>query len=283
MTTGIQTERQREVQRLLGRCMLRLQQYERLMKTLLAHHELAGPVDTLEAQRESRVQKLSDKSLGILVKALFETYAVPEGFERELIPEDRVPTDRISMAFSFRIAMPPERLAEVRTSVEELVAMRNELVHHLIERFDLWSDEGCEAAIRHLEQCYERIDLHHGELLGWARGMDEARAHTAAFVQSDVFQDMLVNGIAPDGSVDWPASGIVRVLREATTNLSVDGWTRLDLAREWAETTHPEQTPAKYGRRTWPQILTESRLFDLVYRLDGDGKKVGWFRERPVH
>lgn len=283
MTTGIQPERQREVQRLLGRCMLRLQQYERLMKTLLAHHELAGPVDTLEAQRESRVQKLSDKSLGTLVKALFETYAVPEGFERELIPEDRVPTDRISMAFSFRIGMPPERLIEVRTSVEELVAMRNELVHHLIERFDLWSDEGCEAAIRHLEQCYERIDLHHGELLGWAKGMDEARAHTAAFMQSDVFQDLLVNGIAPDGSVDWPASGIVRVLREATTNLSVDGWTRLDLAREWAETTHPEQTPAKYGRRTWPQILTESRLFDLVYRLDGDGKKVGWFRERPVH
>lgn len=283
MTTGIQPERQREVQRLLGRCMLRLQQYERLMKTLLAHHELAGPVDTLEAQRESRVQKLSDKSLGTLVKALFETYAVPEGFERELIPEDRVPTDRISMAFSFRIAMPPERLTEVRTSVEELVAMRNELVHHLIERFDLWSDEGCEAAIRHLEQCYERIDLHHGELLGWAKGMDEARAHTAAFVQSDVFQDLLVNGIAPDGSVDWPASGIVRVLREATTTLSVDGWTRLDLARQWAETTHPEQTPAKYGCRTWPQILTESRLFDLVYRLDGDGKKVGWFRERPVH
>lgn len=34
---------QREVQRLLGRCMLRLQQYERLLKAIVAHHELAGP------------------------------------------------------------------------------------------------------------------------------------------------------------------------------------------------------------------------------------------------
>ena len=35
---------QREVQRLLGRCLLRLQQYERLLKALVAHHELAGPM-----------------------------------------------------------------------------------------------------------------------------------------------------------------------------------------------------------------------------------------------
>lgn len=31
---------QRDVQRLLGRCLLRLQQYERLMKAIVAHHEI---------------------------------------------------------------------------------------------------------------------------------------------------------------------------------------------------------------------------------------------------
>lgn len=31
-------ELQREVQRLMGRCLLRLQQYERLMKAMLVHH-----------------------------------------------------------------------------------------------------------------------------------------------------------------------------------------------------------------------------------------------------
>ena len=57
-------EGQLDVQRWLGRCMLRLQQYERLMKTLLAHHELAGPVDTLEAQQAANVEMVSDKTLG---------------------------------------------------------------------------------------------------------------------------------------------------------------------------------------------------------------------------
>jgi hypothetical protein len=33
---------QREVERLLGRCLLRLQQYEHLMKAIVAHHDLSG-------------------------------------------------------------------------------------------------------------------------------------------------------------------------------------------------------------------------------------------------
>ncbi|MEZ5663954.1 MAG: hypothetical protein R3E94_10580 [Burkholderiaceae bacterium] len=31
----------------------------------------------------------SDKTLGALVKSLFESCAVPDGFERELLPEDK--------------------------------------------------------------------------------------------------------------------------------------------------------------------------------------------------
>lgn len=264
----------------MGRCMLRLQQYERLMKTMLAHHELAGPVETLEAQRSARVEKLADKTLGTLVKTLFETYAVAAGYERELLPEDKTPTDRISMAFSHRVTMEPERLARTRAALEELVAMRNELVHHFIERFDLCSDDGCAAAVRHLEGCCERIDLRHGELVAWAQGMDKARALMASFAQTEVFHDVVVNGFARDGSFEWSGSGIVQVLREASRSLSEDGWTRLDQALARIASSHPEQTPAKYGCRTWQQVLGESRLFDLEYRTADDGRKVAWFRER---
>jgi hypothetical protein len=81
MTDYYRPELQRDVQRLLGRCLLRLQQYERLMKVVLAHHALGGPVDELEAQRVARVEEVSDKSLGTLVKRLFESYVVAKGFE----------------------------------------------------------------------------------------------------------------------------------------------------------------------------------------------------------
>ena len=137
---------QRHVQRLLGRCLLRIQQYERLLKAILAHHELAGPLDTMEEQRAVRTDKLSDKSLGTLVKALFEAYVVPKGFERELLQDGKTPTDRISMAFSFRISMTPEDRSKTKAAVEDLVDLRNQLVHHFIERVDVWDRErvrGC--------------------------------------------------------------------------------------------------------------------------------------------
>ena len=111
--------------------------------------------------------------------------------------------------------------------------------------------------------------------------MDEARAHMAAFAQTDAFHELMVNGIAPDGTFEWSATGIVRVLREAAQELAEGGWTQLDRACIWMASHHPEQTPNKYGCRSWPQVLTECGRFDFVYRAGDDGKRVGWFRERP--
>jgi hypothetical protein len=54
MSDDDHSESLQEVQRLIGRCMLRLQQYEHLLKSVLAHHELAGPVEAPESQRDAR-------------------------------------------------------------------------------------------------------------------------------------------------------------------------------------------------------------------------------------
>jgi len=140
VTDDPRPEPQRDVQRLMGRCLLRLQQYERLMKAMLAHHQLGGTMDQLEAQREARIEKFSNKSLGTLVKELFESYVVVEGAEKPVLDDAKVPTDRISMRFQFRMEMAEERRAEVKAAIDDLVLMRNELVHHLIERFDVWTD-----------------------------------------------------------------------------------------------------------------------------------------------
>ena len=271
---------QREVQRLLGRCMLRLQQYERLMKVVLEHHELAGPMDELDEQRTSSAKALSNKTLGQLANALFDTCIVPEGFERELLPEATTPTDRISFGVSFRVTMEPERLAEVQSAIEELVKVRNGLVHHFIEQFDLWSQAGCSAALNHLSETYTRIDRHYEELSAWAKGLDQMRALAGQFMSTNAFQELLVNGIAPDGTFDWPATGIVSALREAALQLGIRGWTSLEAATAWIQAKHPEQTPQKYGCRSWPHMLHESKLFELTYRTDDSGRKRGWFRAR---
>lgn len=90
----------------------------------------------------------------------------------------------------------------------------------------------------------------------------------------------VVRSSAQRHGFEWPHTGIVRVLRDASQLLSADGWTRLDDVRAWIAEAHSEQTPEKYGRRSWPQVLTESRTFDLQYRVEGDGRKAAWFRVR---
>lgn len=280
MSEELAPELQRDAQRLLGRCMLRIQQYERLMKAILAHHELAGPADTLESQRAERVTKLADKTLGTLVKSLFESYVVRDGQEREILPDAKVAADRISFGFRFSMSMPEERWNVTKAAIEDLVSMRNDLVHHLIERFDLWTEQGCIEAACHLRECYDRIDRHYEELVGWARTMDEARSRMASFAQTREFRDMLVNGIDADGSFAWSHTGIVSALREAAGTLAVEGWTVLGQAKDWIAAAHPDQTPEKYSCRTWPQVLSESRQFDLLYRTGDDGRRIAWFRPR---
>ena len=54
----------------------------------------------------------------------------------------------------------------------------------------------------------------------------------------------------------------------------------VDDAVAWIGERHSEQTPAKYGCKSWPDVLHKSRAFDLVYRPDAAGRKMGWFRER---
>lgn len=269
---------QREVQRLLGRCLLRLQQYEHLLKTLVAHHEIAGPIDSIPEIRDERIQDTATKTLGVLIGKLLKSYVVVSGTKHVTLNADE---PAYSMAFGFRMSveMSAEDYARTRDSLEGLVELRNELVHHFIDRFNLWQVDSCAAARDYLLTCYDRIESHHEQLRLWINHTEQTRQHAASFIQSPAFRNSIVNEIAPDGVVDWAAARCVRVLREATGLLAVDGWTPLDAAVQWIGALHPDQTPERYHCRSWPQVLFESRQFDLQYRYH-EGRRQPWYRER---
>ena len=275
-------EIQRDVQRLLGRCMVRIQQYEKALKVLLAHHAIAGPVQSFVAQPAQRAEKLSGQTLGTLAKQLFESFVVPEGCERELLPEDKTPTDRISVAHSFRMTLYPEQWAQTKSSIDEFVALRNELVHHFLSRFNIWEEQGCVDAMVYLEDSYRRIDARFQELLAWMMAMQKAREAMASFAKSETYHDWLVNGINPDGSFEWWQTGIVRALRTEVEALAGDNWIALEAVKTQMLAQHPDQTPLKYRCTTWQQVLHESAEFDLEYRRESDtAPKKAWMRLRP--
>lgn len=264
-----QAELQRAAQHKLGGCLLRLQQYERLLKAMVANTDLAGEPAQLRALRYARVASVHKSTLGGLVSLFTGGYLCAED---ESAPahgtDDKSPGDRFWFSFQQRMAMSAERHESITAELKELVDLRNELVHHLLERFDLGQLDRCEAAVAYLDDSRATIDRHYQALLTWAEQMDKARALAASFMNSDAFKDLLIDGIAPDGQVHWPMSGIVSSLREAEQALAPpDGqapWTDLNAAIAWIARQHPDQTPKRYGCSSWRQVLHESREFEVM-------------------
>ena len=262
-------ELQRAAQLKLGGCLLRLQRYERLLKAMVANTDLAGEPAQLQALRDARVASVHKTTLGGLVSLFTGGYLRVEG---ESTPTEETEAkslgDRFWFSFQQRMAMSAERLEAITAELKELVELRNELVHHLQERFDLGQLDRCEAAVVYLDASCATIDRLYRRLCTWAEEMDHVRALAASFIDSDAFKDMFINGITPDGQVNWRASGIVRSLREAEQALSPFGsnenWIELNAASAWIARQHPAQTPKRYGCSSWRQVLHESRQFEVM-------------------
>ncbi len=264
---------------MLGRCLLRLQQYEQLMKAIVAHHEISASGSPLQSNQAERIADASNKTLGTLVGTLLGTY-VTNG-EQEEVAEPDAPDNIISFKMKMSLQMSAEDFDRTQNDLRDLVLLRNNLVHHFIDQHDLWNLDGCRGAQESLVAAYSRIDQHFEQLRGWAEHMDQARRLAADFAQSDAFRDLVINGIAPDGSVDWPAAGIVRALREAADELAVEEWTPVASAGRWIAERHPDQLPAKYGCSSWRQVVHESGLFELRYR-EVNGQRAAWYRPKKT-
>lgn len=273
-------ELQRAAQLKLGGCLLCLQQYERLLKAMVANTDLAGEPAQLQALRDARVASVHKTTLGGLVSLFTGGYLCAED---ESAPaqetNDKSPGDRFWFSSRQRMAMSAERHEAVTAQLKELVDLRNELVHHLLERFDLGQLNLCEAAVAYLDDSRATIDRHYKTLRSWAEQMDNARALAASFMSSDTFKDLLIDGIAADGQVHWPMSGIVSSLREAEKALAPSGsparWTELKTAIAWINRQHPDQTPRRYGCSSWRQVLHESGEFEVMKKKPAPAPTAG--------
>jgi hypothetical protein len=269
---------QHEVQRKLGSCMLRLQQYERSLKTMVRGMAEQGVALPFKAALDPKLARIHKRTLGELVGIFTGVHLIAASSDVEVETNDDAGPGSQSVAdtgfrIRFNISTSPERYAQTKDGLAELVALRNELVHHLIERFDISHESGCIAASSHLDVCFEKIDNHCKILETWATGLAETQALTLTLLQSKLFEDMLVHGINPDGSVYWPGSTIVECLRDAETACQVDGWTSLDAAIKFISKANRDQTPSRYGCKTWRQVLKKSELFELQSKDSSAGAR----------
>lgn len=272
--------RQIAIATLLGRCMLRLQRYELLLKQLIAVSDVAGHPAELQTVLAARQNSVARKTLGTLVKELTGSYLTSDASSDSNVadtPDEGAFWGRIS----FRLNLMAEHYPATLAALDELVTLRNDLVHHFLGRFPLADLDNCSSAETYLENSLATIDGHWETLKTWAQGMDVARNELVKLINSPSFENMLRHGIMPDGSIDWPASSAVRILREAETGLAEGGWTQLNAAANWIRQQYPELQPRRYGCSSWRQVLHVSRLFETRKTCDETtGHGVVWYRRR---
>ncbi|SHM78389.1 OST-HTH/LOTUS domain-containing protein [Roseovarius litoreus] len=272
---------QREVQRLLGRCLLRLQQYERLMKAVVVDHKLSGPMHDLETARAARIEDTALKTLGTLARDLLGSYLVAH--DKDTAEETTTnPSENIDwFSMHITLGLSSSDLVQAENDLRDMVLLRNNLVHHFIDQHDLSSLDGCRRAQDALVEAYYRIDQHLGQLREWAGDMEEIRRVQAAFLLSEEFEDVFDNGIAPDIKVNWGASDIVDALREAYCALAAGGWASVAEAGRWIAKRNPEQIPANYGCNSWRQVVHHAPNLEIRY-LEMNGKRTACYREKDV-
>lgn len=263
---------QASVQQRLGQCVVQLQAYEGLLKAILAECEVSGTAKSLGG--EARAPKAAYMTLGGLVSQLMGSFLTPE--PQASVPEgEPKPADGpASFRVRIQISIPADEFARIECDLKDFVCLRNELIHHFIERHDLKTLKGCRLADGALIADLRRIERHFDDLRRWAQDLIQTRQHAAEFLDSEMVRDILVNGKAP-----WPLTPIVAALREAAAELAVDGWAPVVEASELLLSRYPDELPANYGCRSWRQVLHESGVFELRYR-ETEGHRTAWYRQK---
>ncbi|MEZ5754118.1 MAG: hypothetical protein R3D90_04875 [Paracoccaceae bacterium] len=200
--TDTTNDRQRalqiDVQRLLGRNMLRLQQYERLLKAILRMCHVTAISDRSSGGAVIRQADVTLKTLGMLVGAFTGGHLfVPGAGEQDDVPEK----DATGFSFRMRIGLTAEELDRTKQDLAELVALRNDLVHHFIEQHDIATLAGCQSALAALQSADDRIGSHLMRLEEWARDVVQARDEFASILASGPVLESLVNTNGEEGMV----------------------------------------------------------------------------------
>lgn len=268
-----------EVQRKLGRCILRLQQYEMLCKAILADHSQSGTMRTWEARRAARVARFSRMTLGQLVGEMKSSW-LANADAPEPSPSSEEPDFPQEIWFRTQLQMTqqPAEFANTIAAMEALVSMRNELVHHFLQRFDLWDAGTCARADQYLDDSYDVIEGHMQELHTWARHMVQASESYARFAASEEFQTLVFSyGATEGGELErTPAqtlstlpdyAPICQLLRAAERVHAQVGWTPLEHAIAYVnKVSGHTEFPSRYRCRKWHQLLRRSGIFDIEER-----------------
>lgn len=191
---------QEEIPLLMGKCILRLQNYERFLKALVDESAFSRPIGKPDESLADNDNAQRLRTLGMLVGEFVG--GTISSVTSEAKPGKETEPDRPEnwVDFRFVLKLPDEEFARVADGLRDLVALRNGLVHTFINEHDMSTVEGCTAARDALLDALARIATHLEALRGWMNAFVNARQTLADFVKSDAFWAIVQTGQSFEGT-----------------------------------------------------------------------------------
>lgn len=259
-----------EVCRKIGRNLLNFQKIELMLKYLITNGRMSGHMSEFKENQERRAAAVHKQTMGNLVGQFVDnTFLGVDGFPRPPT-EPKEPY----VSFSFTVNADNDFYESKRQALKSLVDDRNDLIHHLLPRFNPDSIESCLEIEQYLDQQRERLIPEYDHL----NSLIESLKSYTDFFNSEEGKKQI------DLSILQQSPLVELLLNISIQQARSDGWTLLSLAGPQIRRILPgeiEQLKTKWGYKTLKELLLASEYFEILEEPTGKGGVRVLYRAKP--
>jgi hypothetical protein len=148
-----------------------------------------------------------------------------------------------------------------KQALKSLVNDRNDLIHHLIPRFNPDSIESCLEIEQYLDQQRERLIPEYDHLKSLIESLEEGKKIHVDFLNSGESKKQFELSFLQQSPL------VALLLNISIQHPRPDGWTLLNVAGQQIQMILPRETwqlKSKYGYKTLKELMLASEFFDII-------------------
>jgi len=173
--------------RKIGRNVVNLQRFERMLKIIIVRSNVQGYASQLAKIHQDRTKETSHKTLGSLVREFLNTvYATEDPFNSD--PPDEL--KEIWMSQVFRIQSNAESISKRENELLQAVEERNLLIHHWLAEVDFESVDECQKLISRLDAQDDRLTPHYESLMRQLEHMQTAQNELRRLLEAELRESL---------------------------------------------------------------------------------------------
>ena len=170
-----------EVFRKIGRNLLNFQKIEQLLKLLIANGRVSGHMSETKEILERQAAAVHKQTMGNLVGKFVDNTLLGHEESSQTPFEPKEPY----FSLSFNVNADADFYESKKQALKSLVEDRNDLIHHLLPRFNPESIESCSETEQYLDQQREKLIPEYDYLKSLLVGLKESIDQYTDFLDSE--------------------------------------------------------------------------------------------------